>query len=100
MASIADLRPGWHQLDADILIDEAGNATLCEPLPDDEPIAGLGTSRCPADAPAVAPIDIGELDARRRIPPLVVPVNDYGTIDPVPHPTAGGHSPHHTKVTA
>src|SRR3546814_8125171 len=36
MASIADLRPGWHQLDADILIDEAGNATLCEQLPDDE----------------------------------------------------------------
>src|SRR3546814_10473525 len=75
MASIADLRPGWHQLDADILIDEAGNATLCEPLPDDEPIAGLGTSRCPADAPAVDPIDIGELDAMRLMSPLVVHVN-------------------------
>src|SRR3546814_17217127 len=79
MASIADLRPGWHQLDADILIDEAGNATLCEPLPDDEPIAGLGTSRCPADAPAVDPIDIGELDAMRPLSPLVVHVNDDGT---------------------
>lgn len=89
ISSFRDLTPGWHQIEADIVLDSEGDATVCEPSDQTEPFGPGTSSTCPPDAPAVTPFSIRsstpgtELVEARIHAPVVVHVNEQLVIDGV-----------------
>lgn len=89
LSPLRDLSAGWHQVDGDIVVDEAGNARLCEPADLTQPFGPDTTSACPLEATEVAPLALRssatgeEIVQARMYSPVVVHVNERLVIDGV-----------------
>lgn len=82
VASAEGLSPGWHQVEADIVIDRDGTARLCERIRDDRPVAGTGESAC-LETATVNSINVRPDTTMRLMSPLVIRVNEAMIIDAV-----------------
>ncbi len=83
------LTPGWHQIEADIVLDSEGNATVCEPVDQTEALGPGTSSTCPPDAPSVARLSLRsstpgtDIVEARIHSPVVVHVDERLVIDGV-----------------